>query len=342
MTTASLHSPWWALLLVLVILGLLVAIRKPPATLLVSQGAVFRHAGASLSWRHPVHVPLLVQGLGLLLLVFALMRPQEGIEKIIRRSEGIDIMLALDVSGSMQAYDFPLSITSESELIDAIRVGRLPNRISIAQQELENFVQNRPHDRIGLIAFAKLPYVVCPPTLDHAFLLENLKLVEAGKLPDGTGIAGPVAAGTSRLRGSSAKRRVLVLFTDGDNNVEAPVTPEQAAKTARTFNVVVYTVGVGSDRAALRVGRGLRVGVAGFNQELLRSIAETTGGKYFEARDAESFHAVMKEIDELETISIEQPVYRDYRERFVPWLVAGAALLVAGFVLEKTWFQKVP
>ncbi len=339
------QHPWWGLLAVPILAAVLLAHWRRPPTLKVSSSRSFARAGEGRRWR-PAQLPIWLRGLGLLLLTVALMRPRAGIEQTVRRVEGIDIMLALDASGSMLAYDVPAGVRSEAEFLGGIQNGRFKNRIEIAKEELQRFVDSRPNDRIGLIAFATHPYVVCPPTLDHSFLLGHLERVEAGTLGSHTGIAGPLASATSRLKESTARRRVLVLFSDGDNNVEARVTPEQAARLAQTFDIVVHTVGVGSDQAYRLIdlpGRQiLRRQTESFNRRLLEQIGEITGGHYFEARDAELFAQVMREIDALETTDLEQPLYLDYRERFFPWLVAGLAVLLLAFGLENSWLQMLP
>jgi Ca-activated chloride channel family protein len=339
------HSPWFALLLPVVALVLWRSFRLRPPSVTVSTAEPFVSAAGRGRWT--TRVPTLVGAVGLVLLVVALMRPQRGVERTVQRAEGIDIMLVLDVSGSMEAIDVPGGISNSSELERALQSGRVKTRIEVAREELRAFVQSRPSDRIGLIAFARQPYVVSPPTLDHEFLLNHLAMLEAGMLPDGTGIAPPVASSVNRLKDSEAKRRVLVVFTDGENNIDAEITPLQAAKLAHTFDVTIYTVGVGGDRAVVRTrdlfGRNVfRRQDAGFRPELLRAMAEVTEGRYFAARDADAFSRTMDEIDELETVTLETPRYTDYRERFLPWLLAGAALLLLGYVLEHTLFLTIP
>ena len=232
--------------------------------------------------------------------------------------------------------------------MDAIEAERLKNRVSIAKHELRTFVQERPEDRIGLIAFSKVPYVVCPPTLDHAFLLEHLEMLEAGMFGDSaTGIAGPVASATQRLKDSQAAERVAVLFTDGANNVDSKISPRQAARIADTFNVRVHTVGVGSDRAVTVArlpwgGKTLRQVQSGLDEELLQAIADKSGGEYFEARDEAGFRHVMRRIDEMETVDFEAPRYVDYKEQFPPLLYAAAALLLAALLLDNTLLCRAP
>lgn len=342
-----LHTPWAALLAIPVIAAAVLALRRRRPSLQVSGIQPFRDAGCRPRWWHPVNIPVFLTTLGLLALVVALMRPQKGVERIIRRTEGIDIVLLLDVSGSMRAYDVPRG-TSMREAARQVQNENLQNRIAVAKEELRKFVKQRPDDRIGLIAFARLPYVVCPPTLDHDFLLQHLDRLDAGMFKDdGTGIAAPVASATSRLKDSPAKRRVAVLFTDGENNVKAKISPKQAARIAAGFDIAVYTVGIGGAQALTVVdswfgGRRLRPVASGLDRQLLEAIAEETDAVYFPARDAAMFANVMNRIDKLEKVDLEVPRYVDYKERFMPWLIAGALLVTLGLVAEETLFLVLP
>ena len=166
-------------------------------------------------------------------------------------------------------------------------------------------------------------------------------------LGDATNLAGPLASAVARLQESPAKRRVAVFFTDGGNNVQDKVTPEQAADLAKTFNVAVYTVGIGSDRSVMPVqtpfGNQLQqIGGSDFDPKLLQDIAAKTGARYFAAADGKGFAAAMKEIDALEKVKMETPRYMDYSERFMPLLWAGLLLLGLAFFLERTVLQTVP
>lgn len=336
-------------LLLLPLLGAVATawLRRPPTLRFSSLEPVRASMGGAAGPRRlgPRHWPLLLQAGGLVLAVVALMRPQFGNQRYIERTEGIDIMLVLDVSTSMQAFDVPEALRTGDEVLAAIENGRLKPRIQVAREELRRFVRNRPDDRIGLVVFARQPYMACPPTLDHEFLAGRIEQLQPGMLPDGTNIASPLASATARLKDSPARRRVIVLFTDGENNVDARITPQQAAQLARTVHCIVYTVSVGSDRAVLVVP-GLRRRLAqadgGHGRPLLEEIAAGTGGRCFPARDAAAFARVMGEIDALERVRIEVPRYVDYRERFTPWLAAGLALILAGFVLERTVCQTLP
>lgn len=341
------EQPWYALMLLPVLAAVWWAWRLPPPTLLVSGLTPFRRAAAGRRpWLPGWRVPLLLTAAGLCLCVVALMRPQAGTELSIRNTLGIDIMLALDVSGSMSAYDIPPRYTKGREVLEAIDAGVLQDRISMAKAELARFVERRTEDRIGMIAFARLPYMVSPPTLDHDFLVGHLQNLKAGMLPDGTNLAGPLASATYRLKDSAARRRVVVLFTDGVNNVQDKVTPAQAAKLADQFKVTVYTVGIGSNQPYIVMpdpfGRRLQPIRDDLDEKLLTEIAQAAGGRYFAAEDADGFARVMQEIDRLEKVKVEGTQFMDYHELFSAWLWSGLGLIVLGFVLGNTRFQTLP
>ena len=281
--------------------------------------------------------------LALCLLIAALARPRSGDEKVLVRSKGIDIVLAIDMSGSMQAMDVPRNITSAENLAKAINSGELKNRLETAKDEIRKFILARPNDRIGLIGFADLAYSFSPPTLDHAWLLERLRTLEPGQLGDATGIASAVSSGVRRLKNSNAPRRVLVLFTDGANTAENRLTPEQSANLAKEFNCVIHTVGIGSDNAyVLAQGYGFQKVQGSFDEKLLSSIASVTGGTYFRAADKAGMEKVMKEINALEKTNIEQPKFVEYKEYAPVLALAGALLLLCGFVWENLIRVRIP
>ena len=231
------------------------------------------------------------------------------------------------------------------QLAEALEKGTLKHRLEVAKAEIRRFIMQRPNDRIGLIGFADQAYSFAPPTLDHAWLVDRLDQLEPGMIGDATGIAAPIGSATSRLKNSAAPRRVLVLFTDGANTAENRVTPEQAARLAKEFNVIIHTVGIGSNQAFV-IGTGFGGGLVpvrdSFDEPLLRRLAETTGGSYFRAADADGMRQVMDEINRLERTNIEQPRYVEYRE-YAPLLaLAALAVLLAGFTLQCTWKLRLP
>lgn len=342
--TAGIHidSPWaFALLVPLVLLAIRGFVLRRPS-LIVASLRPYREASPTLRVS-PVHIPLLLETIGCVCLIVAMARPQHGTEEQIQRAEGIDIMLALDASGSMENYDVEPHV-NERKIGEMIQIGKLKPRIEVAKEEVARFIDQRPNDRIGLLAFASHTFTVCPPTLDHAFLKQHLGQLEAGKLGPATSIAAPVGNATIRLKDSKAKRRVLVLFTDGVETEEINITPMQAAKIASKFDIVMHTVGIGGARTygVDRRWRRLVVIRDSFNDSLMKEMAQTTGGQYFHAKDEESFRGVMDAIDELETVEMEVPRYVDFQDLHTSWMLAGAFLLVLGLCLEYTIFLKVP
>ncbi len=334
--------PWaWALLLVLLPLFWWVETRRKRPTLVVASAQPFR-SGA----RRQIPLAAWLYFLGALLIVGALARPRFGDEKVLIRSQGVDIVLALDLSGSMAAIDVPRSITDSAALNRAIEEGKIKNRLDVAKEELAKFVAGRPNDRIGLIGFAPLAYNLAPPTLDHGWITGQLGRLQPGIIGDQTGIAAPLASGIHRLKDSPAPRRVIVLFTDGANNIDNRITPEQAAELGKESNVTIHTVGIGSDNAYVPVdtfaGKRFQPMGANFDEASLKAIAAASGGRYFHAADAEGMKEVMKEINALETTTFEHPKYVEYRELGPKLAVFALLALVAAFLLENTVKLRLP
>ncbi len=283
--------------------------------------------------------------LAVAVLIIALARPRSGDEKVVIRAQGIDIVLALDMSGSMRAYDVPKNLTDPRKLLEAINKKEIKNRLESAKAEIRRFIEKRPNDRIGLLGFADLAYSFAPPTLDHNWLLLQLDRLQPGMIGDATGIASPIGSAVSRLKNSAVPRRVLVLFTDGTNTAVNRLTPEQAARLAKEFNIIIHTVGIGSNNAyVLDNTFGSRFIPAGdnFDEKLLKTIADTTGGSYFHADDAPALRKVMEEIDKMEKTTVEQPRYMEYREFAPNFAIVVALLLLLGFVADHTWKMRLP
>lgn len=338
----------WLLLLYIPFIGLVILslfMRKP--TIIIPSIKSFKKANPRKKLPLITKLPFLIYITGIALLIFALARPQYGIEQLKQKAEGIDIMLAIDLSGSMEAIDVPESFKEEKDVYDAMKKGTLKSRITIAKNKIREFIERRPNDRIGLIAFAPLPYVACPPTLDHAWLFAHLDRLKAGIIGDATGIAGPIAAAVHRLKDSDSKRKVLVLFTDGSNNIDARISPRQAAKLAKTFDIIIYTVGIGSRNAYVTqnhpfYGKMLQRLGGQFDEPLMKEIAKTSDGKYFTAADAKGLSTVMKEIDKLEKTTKEQPRFIDYSE-LGPWfLQLGLIAIIVAFIMGNTFMLKIP
>lgn len=338
--------PW---LLTAALLVLLIAFyawrKKQPSIRVPSLNAVKGAVSKSKKINYKRLVPFLLYTVAMLLLVVALARPREGLEQINRRAEGIDIIIALDLSGSMKAIDIPRDMP-RNRIESALNNGSLKSRIVTAKKEISKFIEARPNDRIGLIAFAPLPYMACPPTLDHAWLIANLDNLDAGVIGDMTNIAGPMASAVQRLKDSDAKRKIIVLFTDGSNNVDAKVTPRQAAKLANTFDITVYTVGIGSGFSVVPqdtfAGRTFVPVQNDFDEQLLKDIASASGGRYYRAEDGESMAAAMKEIDSLEKTSFEQQTIVNWHE-LAPGFIAGALIcMLLAFLLENSIMKRIP
>jgi Ca-activated chloride channel family protein len=281
-----------------------------------------------------LRMPGLLRVAALALMVLAMARPRQGLERDRIRAEGIDIALVADVSTSMLAEDFTLQ-------------GRRQNRLEVVKAVVREFVEQRANDRIGLVVFAGRPYTQCPMTLDHGWLLDQLDRTAIGVIEDGTAIGSGIATGLNRLRASTAKSRVMILLTDGVNNAGS-VTPDAAAQLAKTLDVKLYAIGAGTKGLAPYPAKDL-FGRAVYRQvkievddEGLTRIAEATGGRYFRATDSDSLQRIYADIDRMEKVSLEQPAYQSYRERY-PWLVVPALLLLLLEVgVGETWLRVLP
>ncbi|MDD5504322.1 MAG: VWA domain-containing protein [Candidatus Omnitrophica bacterium] len=272
--------------------------------------------------------------IALLCLIVALARPRVLLEDAVVYTEGIDMVLAIDSSGSMLAEDFKIS-------------NKRQNRLFVVKDVVENFIRNRPGDRIGLVTFAGMAYTVCPMTLDHDWLIANLRRISIGAIEDGTAIGSGIMSSLSRLGKSSAKSKIIILLTDGENN-SGNISPIQSANTAKAFGVKIYTIGFGSNGPVPFPARDLWGNIVyqnvdiGFDEDLLRKIAEATGGQYFMASDTESLRAIYGHIDKLEKAKIEDAGYRRYKELFPPFVVASMIMILLHAILSNTMFRKVP
>ncbi len=277
---------------------------------------------------------LRMRWLALALFIVALARPQLGEGRATVRASGIDIVVALDLSGSMASEDFELN-------------GERVNRLAVAKDVLERFVAKRPNDRIGIVAFAGRAYVAGPPTLDHEFLLENIARLNLNTIEDGTAIGSALTAALNRLRDLQAKSKIVILMTDGQNNA-GQVPPLTAADAAQALGVKVYTIGVGTrgtapypqvDPFGRRVYVDLPVNI---DEDTLKQIADKTGGKYYRADNADALRAIYADIDRLEKTEVEMKKYQRYRELF-PWVVLpGLVVLLLEIILGNTVWRKLP
>ena len=279
------------------------------------------------------HLLLLFRVGALVCLVIALMRPQEGIEKTHVRTEGVDIVLAIDVSGSMKAEDFTID-------------GQLRNRLYVVKEVVREFIEQRQHDRVGIVVFGGRAYTLCPLTLDQGVLAQFLERAEIGMVEEGTAIGDGITSALNRLRTTKAKSKVIVLLTDGVHNA-GKVDPETAAELARTLGVKVYTIGVGS-RGPVPfptkvLGRIVYQAVQiPLDEELLQTVAKRTGGMYYHAKDTRRLREIYRRIDELEKSEIETDLYVRYRERFSPFVFTAMAFMLMEVVLGQTVFRTLP
>lgn len=270
----------------------------------------------------------------LMILCVGLAGPRLVSEHTEYKTEGVDIVLALDISGSMAAEDFTLD-------------GKRVNRLDVVKRVVGEFIGARASDRIGLVAFSKKAYTVSPLTTDHDWLRQNLDRLRLGLIEDGTAIGSGVSSALLRLRDSQAKGKVAILLTDGMNN-SGEVDPLAAAEAAQALNVRMYTIGAGS-RGLVPFpvkdmwGRTVYQRVAiDLDEELLKKMADLTGGRYFRATDTESLLQVYREIDRLEKVEIEQYGYKEYKELFVPCVWMAFCLIALEIVLGNTVFLKLP
>ncbi len=268
--------------------------------------------------------------LGLAALIVALARPQTGDMNVETETEGIDIILTLDISGSMKAEDF-----------------QPQNRLHVAKEEIKNFIESRTNDRIGLVVFAGESFTQCPLTLDYSILLSFLEEVTFGMVEDNTAIGMAIANSCNRLKDSPARSKVIVLLTDGVNNA-GEIDPVTAAEIAKTLGIRIYAIGAGKPGPAPYpvddpiFGRRYINVENEIDEESLRKIADITGGKYYRAKDEDGLHEVYAEISELEKTKMKTKQYMNYRELYLYFLSFGFGLVILESVLSQTRFRKIP
>jgi Ca-activated chloride channel family protein len=276
------------------------------------------------------HVLPVLRTLAIVLLAFALARPQSGRKGQEVSAEGIDIMLVLDISGSMRAEDF-----------------KPQNRLYVAKQVIKEFIEGRHSDRIGLVVFSKQSFTQCPLTLDYGVLFNFLDQVDFGMIEDGTAIGLAIANAVNRLRESDAKSKVVILLSDGRNNA-GEIDPITAAQAAKAMNVKIYTVGAGKPGNAPYpiddpiFGRRYVYIQNEIDEPTLRQIAQITGGEYFRAKDEKTLASIYKRISRMEQTEIKVKEYLQYNELFSRYAFLGLVLLVAEIILANTRYRKIP
>ena len=317
-----LQDPLWLLALLAVPLLVFLHHRREPSGALNYSRLP---EGARTGWR--LHLPFYCRLAAAVLLIVALARPQLGFHWRETTTEGIDIQLALDVSGSMGAEDFEPK-----------------NRLHVAKEVMDEFVAGRPGDRIGLVVFAGSALTKAPPTSDRSMLRSLLDRVELHQLPDGTAIGLALASATSRLKDSEAESKIVVLVTDGDNNA-GQIDPASAAAVADGLGVKVYTVAVGTRSGKVPIPVPVRDPLTGetrirkipwevrVDKELLKKIATRTGGEFFRAHDPEALREIFRAIDELEKTPLEVQELVRYREVYRPLAWSALTLLLLPMAL---------
>ena len=275
------------------------------------------------------HLPFALRAAAFALLVVALARPQDVEQNVRTNTEGIDIMLAIDVSGSMLARDFK------------------PDRITAAKEVAGSFIADRYGDRIGLVAFAGEAFTQSPLTTDQSTLQTLLARIRSGLIEDGTAIGNGLATAINRLRESDAKSKVIILLTDGVNN-QGQIAPMTAAEIAKAQGIRVYTIGVGTEGMAPYPAIDMFGNLTFVNQKVeidektLTAISDMTGGKYFRATDKAKLKAIYDEINQLEKSKIEVTEHISYHELFLTWVLAALGLLMAEFLLSNLVLKRIP
>lgn len=274
------------------------------------------------------HIPFIFRLLAISFIIIALARPQIKNQVQQAEGEGVDIILCIDVSGSMTAQDFT------------------PNRMEAAKAVAESFVEKRLTDRIGIVIFSGESFTQCPLTTDKVVLKSAIQSIRNGLLEDGTAIGDGLSTSTDRLRSSKSKSKVVILLTDGENN-GGLIGPNNAKEIAKAFGVRVYTIGVGTDGYApfpikTEMGVIIQQQKVTIDEKLLKEIAGETGGKYFRAKDNASLENIYKEIDGLEKSKVEISTITRLTEKFFPFAMAALAFLLLEVILRFTVFKKFP
>lgn len=325
------HNPHllWLLTLLLPAAGYyLYRLRKGGAALRISSVAGVLKAPRTVRY-YLRHAPFVLRMAALATLVVALARPQSAEQNTRTNTDGIDIMLALDVSGSMLARDFR------------------PDRLEAAKEVAGSFISDRYGDRIGLVVFAGEAFTQSPLTADQSTLLTLLGRVRSGLIEDGTAIGNGLATAINRLRESNAKSKVIILLTDGENN-RGEIAPLTAAEIARDQGIRVYTIGVGTHGTAPYptvdfFGNPTVVQAkVQIDEKILGEIADLTGGRYFRATDNAKLQSIYDEINQLEKSKVEISQYTTYTEEYLRWAAAALALLLVEFLLRTLWLKSLP
>ncbi|MEO6329982.1 MAG: VWA domain-containing protein [Ginsengibacter sp.] len=281
------------------------------------------------SWKNALqNIPFVLRLLALTCIILALARPQTTNDEQQTEGEGIDIILSIDVSGSMTAQDF------------------IPNRLEAAKKVAEDFIDHRTADKIGIVIFSGESFTQCPLTTDHTVLKLQIEQIRNGLLEDGTAIGSGLATSVDRLRNSKEKSKIIILLTDGINN-GGLIDPSTALEIAKAYKIKVYTIGVGTDGYASTpintpMGVVMQNEKVAIDEKLLQTISHETGGAYFRAKDNEGLKNIYDQIDILEKSKVQITIYHRYTEQFYPFVFAALAFLLLEVILKFTIFKKFP
>lgn len=320
-------NPYAFLLLLLLIPLTYGYLQQRPAVRIPSGDAVQRVSPSV--WVRFRHLLFILRCLTIFFTIIALARPQAGRAQREKKTDGLDIMLVLDTSGSMQALDFVLE-------------GKRQDRLSVVKHALSQFIQKRTEDRLGMVVFGTHAYTQAPLTLDHDVLLTFLDQVQIGMAGDATAIGDAIGVATNRLKELKAKSKIIVLLTDGSNNA-GKLNPLSAAEAAKVMGVKIYTIGIGSHGPVpIRTERGYTQVVLDLDDKLLTQIAETTGGQYFTAADTENLFKVYATIDQLEKSESKAQIFQQYDETYESWAWIAWGLFLLELLLRFTRLRWVP
>jgi len=326
----TLANPYYLYLLLLIIPAVVWYVlrrKKRYATLQVSNSFAFE--GLKLSWKNRLeHVPFALRMLAFILIILVLCRPQSSNSFQNVTTEGIDIVIALDISSSMLAEDLR------------------PNRLEAAKKVASNFISGRPNDNIGLVLFAAESFTQCPLTTDHTVLLNLFGSIKSGLIEDGTAIGLGLANAVSRIKDSQAKSKVIILLTDGSNN-RGDIDPITAAEIAKTFGIRVYTIGVGRKGKApypFQTAYGIQYQNidVDIDEPPLRQIAQTTGGEFYRATSTNSLSSIYQKIDQLEKTKMNVHEYSKKHEEYRVFALGALLVLLLELLLRNTILRRLP
>jgi Ca-activated chloride channel homolog len=326
------HPYLLLLLLLLPVLAWLKGKRGRPAAFVYSSTQLVAGiAGTTRSRTGQILAAL--RWLALAAFIVALAQPRFSRSETTIHASGVDIVVAIDLSGSMESEDFELR-------------GQRVNRLTMAKTVLKEFIDKRPADRIGLVAFAGKAYIACPLTLDHDFLEANIDRLKLHLIEDGTAIGSGLTAAVNRLRDLKAKSKIVILMTDGQNN-QGKIPPLTAAEAAEALSVKVYTIGIGTHgEAPFPVNffgqKRYQMVPVDIDEDTLKKISDKTGGKYYRADNAEHFQNIYAEIDKLEKTEADVKKFTHYRELAVWWIGAGLGLIFLELGLGNTVWRRLP